>query len=254
MTSPPPLRMGLVLVQAVTSLSRRVRRFYYKVVLLGHACPACGSALSMQRDDLALCQACGNALDPTIEFQHCDRCGGRLRRNVSRYQCTLCGAPAPSRFAFDPPAFNREYYARRMRESRNRKRKQKSQRHQRLILARSRRVLPDTEPRLDDVPGLSDALDSLAELPLPRELITRYLDDPEWDMTRYRAHILENTGYYEALFDRIPPLLEDARRDRIFRFVACVFMCHEGEVRLVQQDDMLVIERNEPDREGQGIP
>lgn len=253
MTEPPPLRLGLVLVEAVTKLKRRVRRFYYRAVLLARTCPACGGALAMQRDDLARCSGCGNSFDPTVEFQRCDRCGGRLQRNISRYRCGRCGAPAESRYAFEPVTLDRAYYAKKMRESRRRKRKKKSRRHRRLLLARSRCIHPDRKPRLDDVPDLPDALDRMAGLPLPENLVQRYLQDPELDLGRYRRHILENMACWEVLFDRIPPLLEDGRRDRIFRFVACVYMWHEGEVKLVQQDDMLVIERNEPDREGQSI-
>jgi predicted RNA-binding Zn-ribbon protein involved in translation (DUF1610 family) len=239
--------MGLVLVDAVTSFKRRVRRFYYRVVLLARPCLACGSSLTMQRDDLAVCSACGNSFDPTIEFQRCASCRGRLRRNRSRYECSRCGAHAQSQFAFDPAVFDRAYFARRMRESRERKRERKSQRHERLILARSRRIVSCEKPSLDDVPGLSDALDEMAGLPLPEELVRRFMQDPELDLDHYERHILENMGIEAAFFDHIPPLLDDRRRDRIFRFVACVFMCHRGRVKLLQQNDALVIERHEPD-------
>lgn len=247
MTRAPPVRMGIVLVEAVTSFKRRVRRFYYRVVLLARACPACGSSLSMERDELAVCRGCGNSLDPTVEFQQCQHCRGRLRRSRSRYECSRCGAPAQSQFAFDPAVFNRAYFARRMRESRERKRERKFQRQQRLVLARSRRIVSSEKPRLDNIPGLSEALDEMAGLPLPEDLVQRFMRDPELDLERYQQHILEKMGIEAAFFDHIPPLLDDRRRDRIFRFVACVFMCHRGKVKLLQQDDALVIERNEPD-------
>ena len=121
-------------------------------------------------------------------------------------------------------------------------------------MARSERVLPEQMPDLDEIPGLGDSLDTMAGLPLPAELIKRFLRDPALDMQRYREHIMASIDVYEVLFDQIPPLLGDRRRDRIFRFVTIVFMCHEREIRLIQHNQILVVARHEPDSEGQGIP
>ena len=86
------------------------------------------------------------------------------------------------------------------------------------------------------------------------ELMKGFLRGPGLDMPRYRKHIMNSVGVCEVCFDNIPSLLSDRRRDRIFRFVTVVHMYHEREIRLVQQDQILVVMRHEPDDEGQGIP
>ena len=252
MTTPRPrfLRLGLVLIHAVAGFRQHARLFYYKAALLGHTCPSCSGALRMQGDNTAVCRRCKNSIDPTASFQCCERCGGSLRRKQTHYTCSLCGAPAPSRFAFDPIRFDQAYFAQKMRESRQRHSQHIARFQERLILSRSDRQYLSEMPDARDIPGLSEALDRMAGMPLPKELIRRFLESPEFDLERYRRHVLESIGICEVLFDEIAPLLEDVRRDRIFRFVAAVYMNHEGEIELFQQDEVLVVARNEPDPEG----
>ena len=208
----------------------------------------------MRQDGAAACTQCDVQMDPTVCFQSCHACGGRLKRLVSHYACARCGARARSRFAFDPAIFDPAYFSRMMHKSRQRHRKRIAKMRERLLLARSDSVLPDRMPDMNDVPDLAESLDAMAGFPLPPELLKGFPRGQGLDMPRYREHIMDSVGVYEVLFDRIRPLLNDRRRDKIFRFVTVVHMCHEREIKLVQQDQILVVMRHELDDEGQGIP
>ncbi|RKY09216.1 MAG: hypothetical protein DRP56_02980, partial [Planctomycetota bacterium] len=69
---------------AVKKLCRRIRQFYYQVVLAGFDCPKCSGSLVMVADGLCSCKACGYEFDPTVEFQSCSHCGAKTRLKVSR--------------------------------------------------------------------------------------------------------------------------------------------------------------------------
>ena len=110
--------------------------------------------------------------------------------------------------------------------------------------------MPDAVPDLSRASGLAGALDGMAQAPLPPNLLNLVMNSPEFDMERYRRHIINNVNGYEVLFDMIPPILSDQMRDRIFRFVAAIHMWHHGEIGLTQQNNILVVTRYEPDGEG----
>lgn len=248
------LRLGNVLIREVTRFKSHARVFCYEAFLLGHVCPVCNAKLRMVRDGQAECTQCRSEVDPAVYFQPCEACGGPLRRRLTRYVCKRCGRPTQSRFAFDGMNFDRAYFAKMMRKSREQKQRRRREQQEHLLVARSQRIFTDREPDIDDVPGLGGALDRLASLPLPPDLLRIFMRGAPFDTERYRRHIMAQFASYEILFEAIPPLVNDSRRDRIYRFVTVVHMWHRGEVRLVQQNDILVVERHEPDREGQGIP
>ena len=243
-------KLGALLVRTVAAFREEVRFFYYEVTLLGCACPVCGGKLRMAREAQAICAECQAEMDPTLALQTCTLCGGQLRKEALHYECAQCGEPTRSQFAFDPRVFDRAYFARMMRKSRKQRQRQRQHMIERLQMSRSDHWRPTGAPDLDAIPGLNDSLDAMAGAPLPPDLLTRSPRDPELDMNHYRKHILDHLGLEEALFDSIPPLLPDEKRDRAFRFVAAVFMCQDGQVDLIQQNETLVVARNEPDRKG----
>ena len=117
-----PLLSGIHLVsKRVAAFKEKARRFFHCVALSAHSCPVCGGPLTMTGPSACRC-SCGRAFDPTIEFQKSNCCGARLKRRQLHYACSVCGAVAPSRFLFDERLFDAEYFAERMRESRQRKR------------------------------------------------------------------------------------------------------------------------------------
>ena len=101
----------------------------------------------------------------------------------------------------------------------------------------------ETEPAdLGSVPGLIQALDDLTA---GADIDFRYEGRSGFDLARYQNHIEAHIQTIPVLFDRIPPLENDARKDRIWRFVALIFMDHAGLVALAQRDQTIEVIRCE---------
>ena len=242
--------LAFKLAEAVSRLLAHARRFFYEVVLSSYACPRCGGTLAMLRDGRCRCTACGLDLDPTVAFQRCSACGGVPVLRISRYRCRACGADVPSRFLFDGLVFDAEYFRQKMTESRHRKCDKREQVRKMLAESRSGPVSPPPAD-LEAIPGLLDALNGLtvgvdvaAWLPLCKG----------FDLNRYQRHVQAYLSEVELGFDDIPPLDQDARLDRIWRFIAIIFLAHAGQVIIEQEGQRILVRQNEADREGQGVP
>ena len=98
----------------IAGLKRKVRSFYFQVLLQTHPCPHCDGPLVMEAEGRCCCQVCGRALDPTATFQSCSTCGGKPRLRVRRYECATCGTEIASRFLFDGLAFDADYFRQKM--------------------------------------------------------------------------------------------------------------------------------------------
>jgi predicted RNA-binding Zn-ribbon protein involved in translation (DUF1610 family) len=241
--------LAFKLAEAVSRLLAHARRFFYEVVLSSYACPRCGGKLAMLRDGRCRCMACGLDLDPTVAFQRCSACGGILVLRISRYRCRACGADIQSRFLFDGLVFDAEYFRQKMAESRHRKCDKREQVRKMLAESRSGPVSPPPAD-LEAIPGLLDALNGLtvgvdvaAWLPLCKG----------FDLNRYQRHVQGYLSEVELGFDDIPPLDQDARLDRIWRFIAIIFLAHAGQVIIEQEGQRILVRQNEANREGQGI-
>jgi hypothetical protein len=156
----------------------------------------------------------------------------------------------PSRFVFDGRVFDREYFRQRMAESRERNRAVQERAPPRQVALRSD-ALPQPPAQLSAVPGLAEALNGLvgvpeiaAWLPLIRE---------GFDFNRYQTHLQAHIGPIEVCFDDLPSLDNNARMDRIWRFVALVFMTHAGDIDLRQEGRTIWVMQRGTDGEGQGI-
>jgi len=240
--------LGLV-VSRLEVLREWVRAFYYEVLLSGHACPACGGRLVMTGSGRASCEACRSSLDPTVEFQQSPCCGASLVFRRVHYACRQCGAPVPSRFLFDERLFNAGYFSERMRESRERRRLKVEELRRRVAESRSGELLVSDVPALDSIPGLADALDSLAETAVSLGDGGFWDDDP-FVMDAYREVIWQGVHEDAVLFSQVPALNSDPRRDRARRFMTLVFMEQEREVDLAQYGNDLLVMRREADAEG----
>ena len=233
--------MGFRVAAAVAAYSQRVRRFFYAVVLSQRFCSRCGGDLVMIKESRCRCANCGHELDPTVAFQRCSDCGGRPKISVRRYRCSSCGADVPSRFVFDGLVFDAEYFRAKMAESRLRKQEERALRTTSPITTRSAPL--DSEPiDLRSVPGLVEVLDRLTSRqesgfpwPVPHG----------FDLRRYESHIRAHIGPFEVSFDDIPPIEEDARKDRIWRFVAIIFMAHRGVLTIRQQGRTIMVIEND---------
>ena len=244
------IEQAFALAEAVDRFREQARRYYYLVMLSGHACPQCSGSLEMTQEGRCRCCACDRELDPTVEFQRCSICGGQPRVSVRRYSCRQCGADVPSRFLFDGLVFDTEYFRQRMAESRERKQELREQVRQMLAESRSGVIqLPAAE--LEAVPGLIDALNALAggvELPVVLE------QTPRFSLSRYEAHIQAHIGPITLSLEQIPPLSENRRLDRIWRFIAIIFMAHAGILDAWQEGPTIMVIQRETNPERQGVP
>ena len=241
------IRLAFELARAVETLVEHTRAFCYEVMLSACDCPKCGSALEMTGESRCQCRECGYEFDPTVAFQRCPACEGRLRLRICRYLCRDCGADVPSRFVFDGVVFDRDYFRRKMAESRERRQQDRVERRQQVMESRS----PPAEPSpvdLGAVPGLLEALNNLTLIP---DLAAWVPLIQGFDLDRYEAHLQAHIGANERRFDDLPPLDHNPRLDRIWRFIAIIFMAHAGRIRIRQQGPtILVVKPDETDRQG----
>lgn len=216
-------------------------------MLSAHGCPSCGGSLKMIGESRCACCECSYEFDPTVQFQRCPACEGRLRLRICRYVCQKCRADVPSRYVFDGVVFDHEYFRRKMAESRERQRERRAERQQQVAENRSASAEP---PPVDlaSVPGLLQALNGLSAIP---ELAAWAPLIQGFDLQRYEAHLQAHIGAIERRFDDLPALDENPRLDRIWRFIAIIFMAHAGRIRVRQQGPtILVAKTNETDTEG----
>ncbi len=245
------VRLGFELVARVEAFVNHARAFCYEVMLSGHECPDCGGALRMIAESRCRCAACALVFDPTVAFQRCPSCDGQVRLHICRYRCRRCGADLRSRFVFDACVFDADYFRARMAQSRQRHCEQREQARAAAIESRSE-VLTPVAAELDGVPGLVDALNGLVGIPELAAWVP--LAGKGFDLNRYQVHLEAHLDARESDFDEIPALENNARLDRIWRFIALIFMAHAGLVELRQERANITVIRRGINGKGQGIP
>lgn len=94
---------------------------------------------------------------------------------------------------------------------------------------------------MESIPGLKDALDGF----LGSGMIgfAGFLPKSGFSMMEYRNHILSVLPLGSRLFSDIAPMIDDSRRDRIWRFVTLTFMAQDREVELTQYGADILVER-----------
>jgi len=192
---------------------------------------------------------CRRDFDPTVTFQRCTVCGGTPRLRIRRYECSDCGSDIDSRFVFDGLVFDAEYFRRRMIEHRERKRKQRERVRRMLADSRSPALLPDALD-LSGVPGLLDAINDLTSSPTK---VAALEPKTGFDLKRYQRHIRAHIQEFPISFGEIPRLVEDARLDRVWRFVAIIFLAHTGLIDVWQDGLDVMVMQGEIDGEGQDV-
>ncbi|HOW74102.1 MAG TPA: hypothetical protein PKY77_26150 [Phycisphaerae bacterium] len=224
----------------VERFMEQARAFYYAVMLSGYPCPGCGGSLEMVSEGTCQCHSCGSSFDPTVTFQRCEGCGGKPRLMVRRYQCSCCGQDVASRFLFDGLVFDAEYFRQKMAESRERKRELRERVRQMLTQGRSPAIQPEPMD-LAAMPGLLEALDGLVRVEDGGFDAPLF---PAFSLSRYQSHIHAHIRPFPMRFDQIPPLSENTRLDRIWRFIAILFLAHAGIIDAWQNGpDILVMKR-----------
>jgi hypothetical protein len=236
-----PLLKGLSQVQNYLSqYKEKVRAFYFQVLLSQYECPSCGGELFMTGPSQCAC-SCGKMFDPTLGFQKSHCCAASLLRKTFHYACSRCHQIVPSRFLFDERLFDAAYFREMMRESRERGKRKKEEVRRLLAESRSGTLLLTEEPSLEAIPGLNEALDDFIRI----EGQGNYEFSPKagFRMEDYRDHILSVLGLGSRLFSDIAPMIDDSRRDRIWRFVTLTFMAQDRAVELTQYGSDILVGR-----------
>lgn len=226
----------------IACFKESVLSFYFEVLLSAHPCPDCTGRLDMVGTSRARCLGCGAELDPTVAFHRSPCCGAALVLRRTHYACAVCGAVVRSMFLFDESVFDSEYFKEAMRESRERARERRERVRLMLLGTRSDSLSIAALPGLEEVPGLLDALAAFVRGAPP----TGPVDCEErdvFDMAEYRRAILASLCGCSVLFDAIPRVGQDPRKDRVRRFVTLMFMEQDCEVRLTQCGEIIVVER-----------
>ena len=236
--------------EAVAALVERIRGFYYAVLLMDHRCPGCGGTLRMIGESKCRCRSCGHELDPTVTFQNCPDCGGKAVLRIRRYECSQCGTEIRSRFLFDGLVFDTEYFRQKMAEHRERKAQQR-ERTQKMLAETRSEALDVPAADIGSSPELLEALNSLTS-----GLAAAFVRHPKdgFDLKRYESHLLAHIRDFPLEFDQIPYLEENTRKDRVWRFIALLFMAHSGQVNIWQDGLNIMVVKNETNGEGQGLP
>jgi len=137
-----------------------------------------------------------------------------------------------------------------MAESRQRKKELKERVKQMLAESRSA-DLPLWGADLNAFPGLIEALNGLTE-ELKTDIDIELQD--EFDLNRYQEHIQTYIQDFPVSLDEIPPLSkESTRKDRIWRFIALIFLAHAGIVDIWQEGQKIMVIKHEANREGQDL-
>jgi hypothetical protein len=221
----------------VSSFKELARDYYFEVVLSPYRCPDCGGRLRMVGISECSCR-CGKHLDPTTTFQQSPCCNAKLVRKTFHYACSRCGQIVPSRFLFDERIFDKVYFREMMREARTHERRRKEELKAILAGSRSDALVLLDEPVLETVPGLTAALNGF----IGTQISFDFSVTSGFSMKGYRDHILSHLGPGSRLFSDIPYLIEDSRKDRIWRFVTLIFM-QGHEVNMIQYGSDILVER-----------
>jgi len=185
--------------------------------------------------------SCGRIFDPTLAFQESFCCSARLVRKTFHYACSRCHQTVPSRFLFDERLFDREYFREMMREVRSRERKRKEELKVFLAGSRSDTLILLEEPCLDSIPGLTEALNGFVGIGVSG--FQDFLSRSDFSLKDYRSHLLSVIGNGSMLFSDIAPLVEDWRKDKIWRFITLIFMRQDHEVSLTQYGPDILVAR-----------
>jgi hypothetical protein len=230
------------ILSCITDYKKRVRQFYFEVVLSSFSCPACGGQLHMIGNSECSC-SCGNAFDPTLAFQKSACCGAGLIRKTFHYACSKCRKSNPSRFIFDERVFDKAYFREMMRESRERKKKKREEIRKLLAQSRSDTLSLTEFPDIEIIPGLIEDLNEFIQKTSYEAPHYSFGAENEFDLNKYRDHILSVLSWDSVLFSEMEPLIDDIRDDKIYRFITLVIMDHDREVDLNQLGDDLSVQR-----------
>lgn len=137
-----------------------------------------------------------------------------------------------------------------MRNLREKRRLDRFEKAQMILIGRSNSLILTDEIELASIPNLCEDLRQL--LGYPQEQETYDHEDRSQSFNQYRDHIL-GLLTDEILFSSISPVESDNRADRVYRFITLIFMEHEREVILFPYGNDILVRKNETVRKRQRI-
>jgi len=69
-----------------------------------------------------------------------------------------------------------------------------------------------------------------------------------FDLKKYQQHILGHIDFEPINLRSIPPIEENSKLDIIWKFVAAIFLEHEGKIVLTQSENEIYVTKNGSDR------
>jgi len=242
-----PLLTGFEVVQsAISKYKDEIQKYYFDVLLNRYRCPRCNNRFNLIAPSKVSC-TCGHSFDPTVEFQRCPDCNGRLARKTYHYACVSCSKIVASKFLFDERVFDNEYFQEKMRMYRKRREREKAKLINFLQASRSETLILSQPMDINCMPSFEDDLNKL--IGVNQDIDEYKFERAEFVFSDYRSHLLRLLND-EILFDSIEPLDSDERKDKIFRFIALIFMEQDREIWLSQQNDGILVRKHEAFREG----
>ena len=204
----------------------QARQFYYAVMLSGHACPECGGSLEMIGEGRCRCRRCGEQLRsdaglpavPALRRQAATA-GAAVRVPGSADRCAI---PVPVR---RPGLRCRVLPA----EDGGIPGAQDGTAGTGPADAGREPVAGSPRCRRSIWTTMSGAAGS-TERPGSRMQTPVFLSNPPaaFDLSRYQAHVQAHIRPIPVSLEQIPPLSENRRLDRIWRFIAIIFLAHAG--------------------------
>ena len=227
----------------VFTFKEKAREFYFQVLLGKYHCPLCGEQdLQMAGPGVCICPS-GHSFDPTAELQRSACCGAPLTKRVCHYVCADCKQAQASRFLFDERIFDAQYFRERMREHREKVERRKEEIRRLLAETRSDELILTEEPSLEAIPGLMEDLEHFIS-PEACDAAGFPLQGLEFfDYQAYRNHIISGLGWSPVLFTEISALKENYRKDKVWRFMALLFMAQNREIDMLQHGRDIQIQR-----------
>ena len=99
---------------------------------------------------------------------------------------------------------------------------------------------------MDSVPGLIAALNGLTQGIDEQMLIDL---KSKFDLSRYERQIKVHIQDFPIDLRDIPSIIENTRKDLIWRFIATIFLAHTGIIDIWQEDSNVMVIKLQTNRE-----
>ena len=134
-----------------------------------------------------------------------------------------------------------DYFAQKMREAR--KRQREAQIKERFIVPNQEQLRPLMEEiKEDDFAILEDIFKNQnIKYGISQDMLWNFITRPDFELKKHEDAILNNVGYEEVNFRYLPKVVEQERLNRIYNFIAAIFLLHYRKIEVRQSSDDMEI-------------